>query len=464
MMISNNAYYDGAWKYIVTNNAQAIRFGAQLAGDISFHVAPSGTAGANISDWDDSCIRMYISPTGNVGVGTKAPEAIFTVTKTNGNYTSSSAGHIVLNNLDATGQSSIYYTYNGTMKGKLRSDYVGNMNYTANGGDHNFLIGGDVGTGTVKLLVSSAGTLVNTTSGVSGGGALQVNGNVNINGVFQINGVTIGGGGGSGVTGAGTTNYIPKWSGSTSLGNSSMYDNGGNIGIGTTTTSGKLHVLAGLTEVFAESTTAGNNAAFNVKTTARRWGIGANMALSSSWFEIYDYTAGANRFTISNVGNFLINTTTDNGYKINLNGSISFAYGFLSIYRGSSSPNDILVGNDGSRFYIGGNAYVAGSVTATGGFFDTSDARLKTLVEDNYLLSSIANVKARLYIKNGRTELGYYAQDIESILPSAVNEGADGFLSLSYAQVHTAKIAVIEDEVTILKNRVSELEKQLNLN
>lgn len=160
----------------------------------------------------------------------------------------------------------------------------------------------------------------------------------------------------------------------------------------------------------------------------------------------------------------LLNTTTNNGYLLQLNGSASFAYGYLSVFRGSSSPNDILVGNDGSRFYIGGNTYVAGSVTATGGFFDTSDARLKTLVEDNYLLSSIANVKAKLYTKGGRKELGYYAQDLLEILPSAVNEGSDGFLSLSYAQVHTAKIAVIEDEVTMLKNRVSELEKQLNIN
>jgi hypothetical protein len=369
---------------------------------------------------------------GNVGIGTTSPGMPLQVS-------TSSTG------------TTVYFEQNSTGNG---------LQVTTSGTAGTSFIFKARSTGVDRFVISDTG--ITTIGGsVSGGGALQVNGNVNINGLFQINGVTIGGGGGSGVTGAGTTNYIPKWSGSTSLGNSSMYDNGGSIGIGTTTTSGKLHVLAGLTEVFAESTTAGNNAAFNVKTTARRWGIGANMALSSSWFEIYDYTAGANRFTISNVGNFLINTTTDNGYKINLNGSISFAYGFLSIFRGSSGAGDIFVGNDGSRIYIGGNTYVVGTVTATGGFFDTSDARLKTLVEDNYLLSSIASVKARLYIKDGRKELGYYAQDLEAILPSAVKEGSDGFLSLSYAQVHTAKIAVIEDEVTILKNRVSELETKL---
>ena len=42
-------------------------------------------------------------------------------------------------------------------------------------------------------------------------------------------------------------------------------------------------------------------------------------------------------------------------------------------------------------------------------------------------------------------------------MPSAVTKNSDGFLSLSYREVHTAKIARLE-------KRVAELEKQLNLN
>jgi hypothetical protein len=40
--------------------------------------------------------------------------------------------------------------------------------------------------------------------------------------------------GGGGIGGSGTTNYIPIWTGSTSLGNSVIYQNNGRIGIGTT--------------------------------------------------------------------------------------------------------------------------------------------------------------------------------------------------------------------------------------
>lgn len=41
--------------------------------------------------------------------------------------------------------------------------------------------------------------------------------------------------GGTGVSGSGTVNYIPKWNSSTSLTNSQIYDNGSFVGIGTTT-------------------------------------------------------------------------------------------------------------------------------------------------------------------------------------------------------------------------------------
>ena len=51
---------------------------------------------------------------------------------------------------------------------------------------------------------------------------------------------------GGGISGSGTTNYIAKWTGSTSLGNSIIYDNGTNVGIGTTTPSAKLEINGNL--------------------------------------------------------------------------------------------------------------------------------------------------------------------------------------------------------------------------
>ncbi len=44
------------------------------------------------------------------------------------------------------------------------------------------------------------------------------------------------------VTGSGTTNYLPKFTGTSALGNSQIFDNGTNVGIGTASPSGKLQI------------------------------------------------------------------------------------------------------------------------------------------------------------------------------------------------------------------------------
>lgn len=48
--------------------------------------------------------------------------------------------------------------------------------------------------------------------------------------------------GSTGLDGGGTTNYLPKWTGSTGLGDSVIYDDGTNIGIGTTSPVAKLDI------------------------------------------------------------------------------------------------------------------------------------------------------------------------------------------------------------------------------
>jgi hypothetical protein len=153
--------------------------------------------------------------------------------------------------------------------------------------------------------------------------------------------------------------------------------------------------------------------------------IGTNDAANDSVITFNTISGNATRterVRINSSGNMIIGTTSDNGSRLRVNGTI----------------------------------FSDSSITATS-FFESSDATIKTLVQDNYQAKGIESVVAKLYIKNGKQELGYYAQDLENILPSAVNKGTDGLLNLSYREVHTAKIAALE-------KRITELESQLKNN
>ena len=128
---------------------------------------------------------------------------------------------------------------------------------------------------------------------------------------------------------------------------------------------------------------------------------------------------------------------------------------------GSVDGNTYLTVSSAQVFYVpytGANANLnMGSFTITAGaFFETSDATIKTLITDDYTIEGIENIASKLYIKDGRQEVGYFAQDVLPLLPNAVAKNDAGILSLSYKEVHTAKIARLE-------KRVKELESKLGI-
>jgi len=96
---------------------------------------------------------------------------------------------------------------------------------------------------------------------------------------------------------------------------------------------------------------------------------------------------------------------------------------------------------------------LTGTLTSTG-FFESSDKRLKTQLEANYAPQNIGDIQAYLYIKDGKEEVGYYAQEVSEVIPSAVVEGKDGFLSVAYNQVLVAKIQYLENKLNQLINEL----------
>jgi hypothetical protein len=106
------------------------------------------------------------------------------------------------------------------------------------------------------------------------------------------------------VSGSGTTNYLPKFTGASTLGNSLIFDNGTNTAIGgTTITDG--HLL----NIIGSSATSNVGIVLNkTNATAQIWGITNVGALT-----FYDYTAAAERMRITSAGNVGIGTSSPGG-------------------------------------------------------------------------------------------------------------------------------------------------------
>lgn len=98
-----------------------------------------------------------------------------------------------------------------------------------------------------------------------------------------------------------------------------------------------------------------------------------------------------------------------------------------------------------------GNEWIAGSLT------QASDARLKREVGD---VPDVSSIRARRFRwagdgRDDREHVGYYAQDVEAIMPDLVGEDASGYKSLDYIGLLCAKVEFLERRVTELERRVS---------
>jgi hypothetical protein len=101
---------------------------------------------------------------------------------------------------------------------------------------------------------------------------------------------------------------------------------------------------------------------------------------------------------------------------------------------------------------------LSGILTAPG-FFESSDKRLKKQIEANYAPKNIQDIQTYLYQKDGKIEVGYYAQDVSEIMPYAVAEGKDGFLAVAYNQVLVAKVQYLENKLKQLEHELGRIGK-----
>lgn len=284
---------------------------------------------------------------------------------------------------------------------------------------------------------------------------------------------------------------------------------GGKVGIGTNNPVNAKLVISSTdsNKISIDGGSSQNGMRWESVSTANTFYL-FNGAISSSGWGLYNITTATFPFWVTNGGNVILGTTTDNGNKLQVSGTttatsyarssagtgylngkysgventnttgpiyclgdsyvptststgsmygIGYSYNsFTGAYGPANDWGMYVVGGGTVGVYLsaGGNGYFRGSVTATA-FFESSDMRLKTIINDNPIIHEIEHLQAKLYEKNGKIELGYFAQDAEKIMPYAVTKNEDGFLNLSYREIHTAKIARLEKEVEMLKAQLN---------
>ena len=132
--------------------------------------------------------------------------------------------------------------------------------------------------------------------------------------------------------------------------------------------------------------------------------------------------------------------TVTGGINGNLTGNVT---GNCTGNAGTVNNGVYTIGNQS----IGGLKTFTSNVTATG-FFNSSDSRLKNIIERDGDTIKFTWKDER----DSKIHIGYIAQEVQEKYPDQVSEDTNGMLTVNYIEVLVAKIQELE-------NRIKQLEK-----
>lgn len=379
--------------------------------------------------------------TGNVTIANIAPDQTVVLSNgagisVTGSYPNFTIATTITQYTDALARGAISLTTVGTSGAATYSSSTGVLNIPSYA----------AGTGTVTSINLTASTGISVS-----GGPITTSGSITVTNTAPDQTVVLTNGTGINVTGT-YPNFIvattiTQYTDSLARAAISLTTTGTSGASTYNNTSGVLNVptytLAGLGGVPTGRTLTINGTAFDLSAD-RSWSVGTVTSVGATAGT--GISIGGSPVTTS--GSITItNTAPDQVVALTAGTNISITgtypnFTINSTAAGSQSLQDVCnIGNTTTT-----------NITANA-FFETSDKRLKTLILDNPLFN-VSDIKAKYYLKGGVKELGYYAQDFEDILPSAVRTAKEGNLMLSYREVFVAKI-------TALENKIKELEARL---
>jgi hypothetical protein len=344
--------------------------------------------------------------------------------------------------------------------------------------------GGNVGIGATSpgvRLVNSGATLASVPT--LGSGTIGANAILSANGLYGLY---------TGVSSEGWVwQQVQRNDANSAVYSLVLQPSGGNVGIGITSPSTKLHIQTGSISYgqfrITSTTNSAGEASMNFSRTDQAidngWTIGQGVASIGDSFGFY--TGGSARMTLTTSGSvFVGGTSITNNTRFAIIGSGVWdgaAIGLSNtgtggqVYTIFSTNNAFSQGGSNLLFYnatLGTNnliLYSNGNYDFMGS--DVSDRRLKQDIEDlNYGLDEIMELSPKSYHLKSKNNLdgndqttlrkryGFIAQEIQPVLPDAITgeETETDYLGLDYNGVLAVAVKAIQE----LSAKVSALEAQ----
>jgi hypothetical protein len=199
--------------------------------------------------------------------------------------------------------------------------------------------------------------------------------------------------GGGGISGSGTTNYVAKFTSASAIGNSQIFDNGNNVGIGyTSPIDHKLSVYGNIAAVSSTFGPPNNGGAIIMFQDNANYGtIWAAANYNTAWADVTLCRIG---------GNVLVGTAVNAGYKFDVNGTMrtvngaNFATTSGNVGIGTTTAsNKFVVSNNGANgIEINPSVTISGVVGAYMASYDRSASVFRPLyIDQNNVYTTFQN-------------------------------------------------------------------------